>query len=627
VQRSAADPGPIPVFSVVIPTYGRPRLLNSAVESVLAQTDPSFEVVVVDDASPEPITGLPADPRLRLVRRSRNGGSAAARNTGLDAARGEYVVFLDDDDLMTPDRLELAREGLRRADIAVCRRGSVGEVGASDESLYGDVHDRICDRMTPHLGQTALRRADCPRFDETFAGCEDVDWWIRATRQLTVWTVPSVGYLVRSHDAPRHGNGTRARVAGSRRLLEIHAGYYDAHPRARAFRELRLALLSGQAGEHQDATAAYLRSLRAHPEPRTLAHLARHVGRRLVGHSGRRPTSAAPGPPSPVRPRAADPGDRPAVAVAIPTYRRPALLAHALDSVQRQSFQDLRVTVVDNASGDGTAGLVERRKDSRVRLVSNPETVPRIENYRIALGSASAPFVAILADDDEWEPEFLERAVRLMRDHPGVAIVHTGYTVIDGTGRPLRTVPAPLPIDGSTVDGGRYIRMLLDGRHSIEFTGTLLRGAALPPGGFRTADDVADDIGLLLRTARSGRVAVIAEPLVRVRFHDGTVSAEGSAAATDGRYRITLDYRAVSRAAKLRFVDEYAASAAQRRALRRVVHRSYRRNVLAPSARVLREERDLGRAWGTLQHDVARDPRALLDPAALKRGLAVLAGR
>jgi glycosyltransferase involved in cell wall biosynthesis len=271
---------------VVIPTYGRPRLLRAAVESVLDQTEQSLEVVVVDDASPEPIAGLPDDPRVRVVRRSVNGGSAAARNTGLDAARGEWVAFLDDDDLVTPRRLELAREGLRHADIAVCHRGSVDGAATSDEALYGDVHDRICDGITPHLGQVALRRLDCPRLDETFAGCEDVDWWIRASRGRTVWTVQSVGYLVRSHDAPRHGNGTDARLAGSRRLLDVHSAYFRSHPRARAFRELRVGLLSSMSGAHGDALAAYVRSLWIRPELRTVVHLGRGARRGLADAVG-----------------------------------------------------------------------------------------------------------------------------------------------------------------------------------------------------------------------------------------------------------------------------------------------------------------------------------------------------
>src|SRR5688572_26204040 len=108
-----------PLFSVVIPTYARPEFLRLALQSVLAQTVQDFEALVVDDGAPGTVQ-LPNDRRLRLVRRSSNGGPAAARNTGLALARGQYVTFLDDDDLFTPDRLEIGLHGVREVPVATC---------------------------------------------------------------------------------------------------------------------------------------------------------------------------------------------------------------------------------------------------------------------------------------------------------------------------------------------------------------------------------------------------------------------------------------------------------------------------------------------------------------------------
>ena len=96
-----------PLFSVIVPTYQRPPFLLEALDSVRRQTIESFECIVVDDGSPEPVR-LANDDRVRLVRRPINGGVAAARNTGIDHARGRYITFLDDDDVYTPTRLALA---------------------------------------------------------------------------------------------------------------------------------------------------------------------------------------------------------------------------------------------------------------------------------------------------------------------------------------------------------------------------------------------------------------------------------------------------------------------------------------------------------------------------------------
>jgi glycosyltransferase involved in cell wall biosynthesis len=97
-----------PLVSVVIPTYNSRRLLESALAGVWAQTFQDFEVIVVDDGSTDATQAWLAgqrDPRLRVVAQS-NQGAAAARNAGARAARGEYLAFLDADDLWLPDKLE-----------------------------------------------------------------------------------------------------------------------------------------------------------------------------------------------------------------------------------------------------------------------------------------------------------------------------------------------------------------------------------------------------------------------------------------------------------------------------------------------------------------------------------------
>ncbi|MEO6785538.1 MAG: glycosyltransferase family A protein, partial [Chthoniobacteraceae bacterium] len=102
-------------FSVVIPTFNRSAWLVAAIESVLAQTEPAFEIIVADDGS--------TDDTLAVLRRyegrvkvltQRNAGPAAARNLGIGATTGDYVAFLDSDDLWFPWTLALYREAIGR---------------------------------------------------------------------------------------------------------------------------------------------------------------------------------------------------------------------------------------------------------------------------------------------------------------------------------------------------------------------------------------------------------------------------------------------------------------------------------------------------------------------------------
>ena len=109
-----AGPDPVevvvssPAVSVVIPTHNRPELMRRAVETVLAQDyDGDIEVIVVFDACPpeRPTVSVPAGRELRLTTNVRSRGLAGARNTGILAARHEYVAFLDDDDRWLPGKL------------------------------------------------------------------------------------------------------------------------------------------------------------------------------------------------------------------------------------------------------------------------------------------------------------------------------------------------------------------------------------------------------------------------------------------------------------------------------------------------------------------------------------------
>jgi len=103
-----ASPIGTPLVSVIIPTYRRPGLLRLAVDSVLAQTYPNLEVIVVHDG-PDPETAEAMrgiDPRVRYHELAVNSGPGAARNAGIDLARGEWIGFLDDDDRWLPHKLQ-----------------------------------------------------------------------------------------------------------------------------------------------------------------------------------------------------------------------------------------------------------------------------------------------------------------------------------------------------------------------------------------------------------------------------------------------------------------------------------------------------------------------------------------
>ena len=99
-----------PRFSIIIPTFNREKSVLDTLDSVFAQTCRDFEVIVVDDGSTDATLATLAtitDPRLKVVSQ-KNAGPAAARNRGMQEARGAYVSFLDSDDEWYPGFLEVA---------------------------------------------------------------------------------------------------------------------------------------------------------------------------------------------------------------------------------------------------------------------------------------------------------------------------------------------------------------------------------------------------------------------------------------------------------------------------------------------------------------------------------------
>lgn len=157
-NKASAKNLPLPAVSIVVPVYGVEKYVGRCFDSVAAQTYPNLECVFVDDRGPdasmdvlrERIAAYRGNVRFRVVRHERNRGLSAARNTGADAATGEYVYFLDSDDLLTPDCVALLAEPLRerRVDFVLGNYASGGDrscfipVKAADGFIRGNAEIR-----------------------------------------------------------------------------------------------------------------------------------------------------------------------------------------------------------------------------------------------------------------------------------------------------------------------------------------------------------------------------------------------------------------------------------------------------------------------------------------------------
>ena len=127
-----------PEVSVVVPVYNKAPYLAACLESILAQTLRSLELICVDDGSTDGSREIldrfaQRDPRVKVICHDSNRGAAAARNLGLDAANGEFVQFTDADDLLDPDALRVLTTAARADTVPIVRGGIVGFRSATPE--------------------------------------------------------------------------------------------------------------------------------------------------------------------------------------------------------------------------------------------------------------------------------------------------------------------------------------------------------------------------------------------------------------------------------------------------------------------------------------------------------------
>jgi glycosyltransferase involved in cell wall biosynthesis len=196
-----------PLVSVIVPCFNQAHFLRQAVDSAIAQSYPNVEVVVIDDGSTDGTWDVARSygDRVKLVQQQ-NSGLPAARNAGIAAASGEFIVLLDSDDVLLPECIE-SRMRVMQSDPEI---GIVaGYYREIDEQ--GNLIDRVPEvrriSSLPHFYQTVKRNWGppvswtirrralelCGPFDPFLRSCEDWDLLIRISRKFKIGYDPSVG--------------------------------------------------------------------------------------------------------------------------------------------------------------------------------------------------------------------------------------------------------------------------------------------------------------------------------------------------------------------------------------------------------------------------------------------------
>jgi glycosyltransferase involved in cell wall biosynthesis len=292
-----------PVVSVIIPTYKRGYCIAACLRSVLAQSFGDFEIIVVDDASLDDTqaqVASVADPRIQYLQHETNQGGAVARNTGIAVARGEFIAFLDSDDLWLPDKLQKQIVSLQRLGptwgLSYTWLACVDDNGKETLRINPEIDGQCFEEMLVSnfigsFSNVVVRKAlliDVGALDVAFRSCQDWDLFIRLTRRAGVHCLReySVRYLQSTLDQVRISTNPRSVVQGHSRILDKYRDDYAALARPYRRRAFRFFMtVFAEAGSFSNALACGWTRLRCGPSLAELSdslHLMLRAARRLL---------------------------------------------------------------------------------------------------------------------------------------------------------------------------------------------------------------------------------------------------------------------------------------------------------------------------------------------------------
>ncbi len=232
----------MPLISVIIPTYNGEKTIIETIESVLNQTFQDFELIVINDGSQDStleIVSCIQDSRLKVLSYP-NAGLAASRNRGISQAVGEYISFIDDDDLWTPDKLEAQLKVLQDNPEAAVAYSWTDYIDESSKFLRrggystasGDVLAKLLVVDFLENGSNALIRRqaliEIGGFDESLPAAEDWDIFLRLAARYPFVAIPSPQILYRSSAYSMSANVARQEAA----CLKVLKQAYERAPKS-----------------------------------------------------------------------------------------------------------------------------------------------------------------------------------------------------------------------------------------------------------------------------------------------------------------------------------------------------------------------------------------------------------
>ncbi len=519
-------------ISVIIPCCNGEAFLAATLESVLNQTLPPAEVIVVDDGSTDGSLALASTfgGIVRTMAQPRSGASAA-RNAGMAAAIGDAVMFLDADDLLGPTVLEeLAAVLAAHPDAVACcpwyrleevdgcwlpKPASCAPRRAGQDDLAAWLTGWYHPPCSVLWSRAAYARSG--GWDPEVRVNTDGDIMMRGlvAGNTLVAAQGCAAYYRRLPGGMTSLSGRRFSRAGIESRMRVIGGIarrLEAHGRLFCYRAPLAEAYRNIAGNCRDLCPDLHRQCREAERRYAGApwvRLGSGVSARL---GGLQPRATQPSGSAAARAPAAVPagqGGQPLVSVIIPTYNRAHLLDRTLASVLDQSYRHFELLVVDDGSQDDTAGLVTGHADPRIRYLRQTQNLGAGAARNRGIREARGEFIAFLDSDDNWFPDKLAQQLAVFARLPRrVGLVYGGVeAVLECGGRRI-----DVPTHRGNLLKAMLVRNVIHGGGS---NAMIRRSVVATVGGFDEQLLALEDYDFFMRIVQFYEVDFVAAPVCR----------------------------------------------------------------------------------------------------------------
>lgn len=556
-----------PLVSVIIPCYNQGRYLQESVASALMACRHPMEIIVIDDGSTDTSAAryLPEAeqlaPGIVRIHRQDNCGLSGARNKGIALARGQYVQFLDADDLLAPGKIDAQVAQLQVnpalaasvCNYLLCDNARAQFLKLEEAIARFDLTEQDFlyrwERgfaIPIHCGLFRRHLLDQVQFDTSARAKED---WLFWTSLAMVGT--RFGYIhghwviYRQHaDSMRRsylsmgqawlqaGLKIDAMLAGREPLFfESVASWfnqcYRAHPSYRA-----------EVGQRQAMLKAGSASVLKTDTPASGSAIDVTAEVKLVAEAILRALAMLPSAQHP-----------PLVSIVIPIYGHFEFLQGCLESLALQGDVSIEVVCIDDGTPDPRVPLLMQAlqgKNSRLVVCSEAinQGISLIQNAGV--NKASGKYVAFLDCDDALVPGALQAVQIVLEEHPDVDYLFTDRIDVDETGNTVRVARYGGYENLQFSQQDNIGADLLDGMVASHLK-VIRRSVYVAVGGCHAMFSGVQDWELALRIAQKHKLYYLAKPMYRHRIHDGSVTSRDNVAQLRKTNQVRRYYQELQR--------------------------------------------------------------------------------